>query len=669
MSWRNHILKEFTPQVARLTVVSDPDGLFFEEGLIQEIRQKGFELLPFEDPIAFRFVYESQYRSLWDAGQTTELVVHTPSKEIESLPFDLLQVSRKLSFNLGTLFPNLSYPVVSALDRADLDALFAAQLQNRPQPLGEHATKDFILRHVFQIALELIQQPSDLLRVLLRRHHQGISVPKVFDDRLVSLLTQSDRFPGWPLEAIVPSQKEFLSFLQENWPGFVSQWLGNKALPELSSSHPTFPNIPFDHDDVRVVVDNLFLEGFLKPIHLPDTTDVEQMEWLKSSWIIVGVQLDEISDFKRRLKRLIATLTEQIPAPDARHTVWLNFAKRWAELVVLWHQGGIAVQLDFKNQFENLRNSIDGSFLKWSLTRYAGLHNQPPVPPVMVHHISRFLARGIKASAKSKVALVVIDGLAFDQWVIMREELTRHSPNLIFQEEAAFAWVPTLTSVSRQAIFAGKSPLFFPASIQTTAREKSLWLQFWADQGLFSNEVAYEKSLGDDNSISTIENILSQPKVRVLGLVVDKVDRIMHGMELGTAGMHNQVHQWMSEGFFATLMDLLMDAGFSVVLTADHGNLEAEGCGRPSEGAIAELRGERVRVYSDQLLRATVKKSFPDAVEWPPNGLPINYLPLLAGGRSVFVSSGKRLVSHGGITVEEVIVPFVQVSKKCDETT
>jgi hypothetical protein len=59
---------------------------------------------------------------------------------------------RKLSFNLGDLFPNLSYPVVAALDRADLDALFDAQLRHAPGQLGDNATKEFVLRHVFEIA-------------------------------------------------------------------------------------------------------------------------------------------------------------------------------------------------------------------------------------------------------------------------------------------------------------------------------------------------------------------------------------------------------------------------------------------------------------------------------------------------------------------------------------
>ena len=48
-SWRDQILKEFTPQVSRLTLVADPDGLLLEEGILEGIRERGFELIPFED--------------------------------------------------------------------------------------------------------------------------------------------------------------------------------------------------------------------------------------------------------------------------------------------------------------------------------------------------------------------------------------------------------------------------------------------------------------------------------------------------------------------------------------------------------------------------------------------------------------------------------------------
>jgi hypothetical protein len=280
-----------------------------------------------------------------------------------------------------------------------------------------------------------------------------------------------------------------------------------------------------------------------------------------------------------------------------------------------------------------------------------------------MHHLPRFLARQVGEDRHAKIALILMDGLAMDQWLVVRRALASRQPRFRFREQAVFAWVPSLTSVSRQSAFAGKAPIFFPNSIQTTDKEPALWSQFWTDQGFTSNEVVYRKGLGD-GSLESVAEALSHPKAKIAGLVVDKVDRIMHGMEMGTAGMHNQVGQWAQQPYLATLLDLLLDRGYQVYLTSDHGNVEAEGCGRPSEGVLADLRGERVRIYRDAALRGKVKERFPTALEWEPVGLPEDYLPLLAPARQAFVQEKQHIVSHGGISIDELIVPLVQIGRK-----
>ncbi|WP_430232580.1 hypothetical protein [Nitrosomonas communis] len=141
-SWRDAILNEFVPNVSKLTLVADPDGLLTEEKLALELRGRGFDLIEFNDPIEFRYAYESQYRSILDRGEHTDLAVilHLQDTGLESLPYDLLQAGRKLSFNLGDLFPNLSYPVIEKLDRSLLDALFEAQRKSPPDRMGDNAT-------------------------------------------------------------------------------------------------------------------------------------------------------------------------------------------------------------------------------------------------------------------------------------------------------------------------------------------------------------------------------------------------------------------------------------------------------------------------------------------------------------------------------------------------
>ena len=351
-----------------------------------------------------------------------------------------------------------------------------------------------------------------------------------------------------------------------------------------------------------------------------------------------------------------------MPGPEATHRDWFVFARRWAECRAVLHELGEAPQQTVE-RVGALRHSVDSAFSSWVDARYHGLHNHPAVPPAMLHHIPPFLASRLSASPGTKIALVVVDGLALDQWVALRNVLSEQLPDARFEEDAAFAWVPTITPVSRQALFAAKPPLYFPGSIYRTDREGTLWTRFWRDAGLGQSEVTYLRAVGEDN-LEKLRDAISHPRLRVVGLVVDKVDRIMHGMELGAAGMHNQVRQWASEGFMSSLLDLLRDSGFSTYLTSDQGNVEAVGCGRPTEGVTADLRGQRARIYSDDGLRGQARARFPGAIEWPPTGLPDDYLPLLAPARRAFVPAGERVVAHGGSSIEELIVPLIHVSRR-----
>lgn len=664
-SWRDQILSEFTPQVAWLTLVADPDGLLLEEGVLEGIRQRGFELIPFEDHVAFRYAYESKFRSRWDRGEETDLVVvvRSPSSDLDALPYDLLQNGRKLSFNLGDLFPNLSYPVVAALDRADLDALFDAQKRHAPGQLGDNATKDFILRHVFEIAPELIKEPKDLLRVLLRRHYRGRRIPAILDERFIQVLRQNGLFEDWALEIIIPDAQAFFAFLQERWPVF----LDSLANPKDDAVHEDAADygfefqgpmlLPFDHQDIRVYIDNLFLEGLLQPV------PHEKSQALANTWVAYGIKVSPEENRRRRMEGLLDSIEKAIPTVDARHGEWLHFAYRWAELIALELELDTTLPEEYRDRLDALRSGIDSALTGWVLNRYASLIHLPPVPPVMLHHIPRFLARSLGDDRRTKIAYLLVDGLALDQWIALRDVLGELDSTLQFRETSVFAWIPTITSVSRQSAFAGKPPIYFPASIHTTDKEPNLWTQFWVDQGLTQHEVAYAKGLGDGD-LDEVFELLSRPKLRVVGLVIDKVDRIMHGMELGSAGMHNQVRQWVRRGFMRDLLGLLHTQGFQVYLASDHGNIEAKGVGRPDEGVVADVRGERVRVYSDSRLRAQVKERFPESLEWPSVGLPEDYLALIAPPRAAFVRESETLVGHGGISVEELLVPFVQIERR-----
>ena len=660
-SWRDAILNDFVPNVSKLTLVADPDCLLTEEKLALELRGRGFDLIEFSDPVEFRYAYESKYRSIWDRGEHTDLVVvlRLQNAELESLPYDLLQAGRKLSFNLGDLFPNLSYPVIEKLDRSLLDSLFEAQRKSPPDRMGDNATKDFILRHVFGIAAELIANEVELLRALLRLHYGKLRIPLMLAERLIQVLKGHDGFKAWPLSEIVPDDEAFFAFLQERWPLFLSR-LGSanqvrEDSPEYGLKYPGPDRLPFDHQDIKVYIDNLFLEGKLTPVEAKDI-EVDAGSWVRSGIATSGVDDDEL-----RISRLFDLVERGLPTAEARYSDWTTFALKWAELSALVHCGN---NTEYQTRLREIGDALNTTFAGWLADHYSSLINLPPTNPAMLHHVPRRLARDIEDSGSSRAALIVVDGLSLDQWVTIRQLLQKQDANLVMRESATFAWIPTLTSVSRQSIFSGKPPLYFPSSINSTNSEEKLWKQFWEGHGLSRLDVAYQRGLGDGDAAGVLDSAIHPGKTKVVGLVVDKVDKIMHGMQLGSAGMHNQIKQWCHAGFLSAMVGQLLDYGYEVWLTADHGNIQCEGKGRPSEGVIAETRGERVRVYPTPELRAQVAGAFPFAHEWQPVGLPADYFPLVAGGRDAFVNPGDAIVGHGGVAIEEVIVPLVKFERR-----
>jgi hypothetical protein len=227
-----------------------------------------------------------------------------------------------------------------------------------------------------------------------------------------------------------------------------------------------------------------------------------------------------------------------------------------------------------------------------------------------------------------------------------------------------FAWIPTLTAVSRQAIFSGKSPYEFGNSICTTEKEASSWSLFWQNNNLLKQNISYQKNIDKNLNVQKFENEIVSNKTIIAGLVLNKIDNIMHGMELGMTGFHSQIRLYGETGYLKDLIINLLDKNFEIWITSDHGNTECIGRGRPHEASNAKSRGERVRVYRSAELLKSVMDEYSWSDYWEPIGLPKAYFPLVTQGNSAFLPENTIAISHGGISMQETIVPFIKVARK-----
>jgi hypothetical protein len=659
--WRGMILKHFVPGVSRVTAVSDADGLLRDPGVFRAIEGRGFSLLQFEDSISFRFDYETRFRPRWDGGEHVELaVVFKPREcEFETLPADVLVQAQRRSFTLKDIFPKLSYGIVSQLETVHFDALHSAQAQYAANPLGDVLTKDFVLQHVFGIVPSIVTKESDLLWTLFQKHYSKINVPKVLDDHLVSVLRQRSLFASWPLETLVRERTAFWEFLDERWPIFVRRTKGGTLVVKEEPPKLKYPGpevLPFNHNDVRIFVDNLFEDGILTPVSW------DWNEALPETWIRVGLSGERSDNLELRFDELGKHLLKSCPDTNAPPQAWLAFAARYAQANLLWTKIGQTVREKYKTQFPQLRGFVNEQFSAWLATGYAGLFNYPAISPLMVHHLPGYMAHRLAKSDAQRLAFLLIDGLAMDQWLAVKEALRELGFAGAFEERALFAWIPSITPISRQAAYAGKIPRYFAESVTQTDRDESRWRQFWSDRGLTSAEVGFLAVRGDAGDESAGAEIVTN-RLRVLGVTLFKVDKIMHGMQLGSTGMIGQVQTWIEQGFLKSLLERLMAEGFEIIVSADHGNIEAVGVGSPKEGVLAEKRGERCRIYLETVLRQNGLATIPGAIGWDHTGLPDDFHSLLAPYGKAFTQDGLVVVCHGGASLEEVVIPFVRIER------
>jgi hypothetical protein len=238
---------------------------------------------------------------------------------------------------------------------------------------------------------------------------------------------------------------------------------------------------------------------------------------------------------------------------------------------------------------------------------------------------------------EDKVALLVFDGLALDQWVQIRESLLAAVPTMRFDEGACFAWLPTLTAVSRQALFSGLRPRGSSrkasrrhpvnrrcgrGSGRITAFDRKRFCTANPSSGWricpnWRRHFPIPPSRSPESSWTPWTKSFTEP---FLGSVVSPA-RSRVGANPDSCAVSSK---------------RCIALGFHVYLTADHGNVDAIGSGQPKEGVAAEQRGQRVRTYRSEALIGSASSSNDSAFRLDIAGLPPNYLPLFSGGRTAF---------------------------------
>lgn len=648
--WRGEMLAKFPETYVPLIVVSDPDGILQELEINSMLRERGYEVLYYHDEAAFtrekysfRHRYESIYRRGWEQGKQHKLLLALgiPRNRLSLvIPYDLLVKAKIIHLSLHTLFPQLSYPVVSELKPSEIDRLYRAHQQYiGTEPLGENASKKYVLTRVYQINPDTIITREDLFSALLRIHYGDTILPPMFCSFLTEQLHRNQDLKELPLEQLLTSES-FYRYIQTEWAEFV------KDVEEETSTS----KVPFEHHLVRPLIDNLFTERRLSPIQ---ALRPERLP----AWMHIGVSNTPIQSSNRLLEKMLDGIEATLQGALYLYSDWQRLALNWAEAIVQKNLiGKISPKLE--KRYEKVHHGIQEKFTHWTLKNHQALYNLRLRKPLIVSHICDYLYSKIKDAPKKRVALLIIDGISLDQWIVLQRIAEKQKPAMEFSLGTLYSAIPTLTSVSRQAIFSGKSPYFFEESLLRTGEDEKHWKRFWRN---INYEAEYRRGLMLTDE-KEIEECLSLFDKQVIGLVVNFVDKTVHRATFGTASIHDILTRWMVNGALVKLLEMLFDHGYEVYIGSDHGNIEAKGIGVPKQGVLVERPGSRVRIYENKEFAEQAYKEYPESILW--GGEPrTRYTYLFPKGKTAFQRAETKSVTHGGISLEEVIVPFVHVRR------
>lgn len=333
-------------------------------------------------------------------------------------------------------------------------------------------------------------------------------------------------------------------------------------------------------------------------------------------------------------RALLAQVLQEAQAAKT-YRDWFRLAEKKAQLDVLACRYGFELDTSELNRY----------FQAYMLASYGTLYQENDrETPVIVSRAMEYMREN-----SPKFAIIVMDGMSAFDWTI----LSRSFHGVHLHRSATVAMIPTITSVSRQSLLSNKNPdkLAHPWKQD---REQAEFMDCARELGYAEHQIAYMRGYDADPG----------GLVSCLAVIIMDCDDAVHAARHGRKSMMQEMTEQADTGRLRQLAERLLKKGFDVYISADHGNTECRGIGRVTgSGVETETRSHRMVVLKDFANKQTYQEKY-HLLEFPSAYLPRENQYLLCKAGESLDLRGELVMSHGGMTIDEVIVPFITIKAK-----
>ncbi len=466
--------------------------------------------------------------------------------------------------------------------------------------------------------------------------------------------------------------------LDESMPGIT----GLQALQQIKEIKNNLPVVLITKNEAENIMDEAIgsqiSDYLIKPVN-PNQVLLSLKKIIDNKRLIAE---KTTSAYQQEFRNLFAALNDN---PD--YYQWMEIYRK----LVYWElEMGKSDSPEMQEVFDTQKQEANNEFFKYISKNYASwVSPKSTEGPVMSHTMLKFKVLPHLEKGKP-LFFVLIDNLRFDQWKAIQPVLSENFR--IVEEDTFYSILPTATQYARNAIFAGMLPIDiqknFPDQWKNDDEEggKNLYEEeFLKAQlkrlGKEDVKLSYLKITNNHDAQKMVDNMHNLLQNDLNVIVYNFVDMLSHArteMEVlkelaGDETSYRSITQsWFLHSSLHTGLKKIADKNLTLIIGTDHGSTRVKSPAKVigDKQTTANLRykhGRNLNYEAKDVL------AFRDPKE---AGLPvptINSSYIFAKGDiflcypnnyNHFVNYYKNTFQHGGVSLEEMIVPVVRMTNK-----
>lgn len=474
--------------------------------------------------------------------------------------------------------------------------------------------------------------------------------------RIVTLLNLAEKSPNIISDTTgVLRSQTFKQYLEKENIRVIYSDANSKMLVSANSK-----------DRVTYITSNSAIPKFLKPYfehksfeysNLPLNGDVSVLKGLDSQTIVsicdyvfthhphLVLSQSNIKELLENAKNAdslkglyeIKTSVEDLLGTDKTIPNVINIAENWGKLIYQSYLQNDEGFLEDITRIDDVSKELIDT-KTFEQIAFASTASKPLSIDKIISHI--------KSKKESKAALLCFDCMGIAEWQLLKDYLK--DLNLTFVEQYLFTLLPSVTAICRTAIFHGSSNVYDVKNPGRNDESKAFSEFFKGNQAKYfveENVIDYNKLLGYD----------------MVSILFNFFDDLCHSTvfpanENTKAIYFNNCKQYLDKSNVKQTIKTLLDNDFAIYICSDHGSVIAKGNGERLQKFLIDKFAKRAVIISEEASELT---------EFEKIDIPFvkNKKLVLPKGRTMFTQKDKIEINHGGISLEEIVVPFITVTK------